>query len=136
MLRGGGVVHSLARAWARGREAQLACVRGHLSAGPRRPPLAGMSLPPRHPGPSPRLRARCSPSVAGASKAVVLRHRRAQQEAVLVRHPECVLLTDLLMALADVGGAGGFDSAVLGRFVRTHVHGVASDAVSEDFVMV
>jgi len=84
---------------------------------------------PLHPG---RL---CRGCAAGGAKAVALT-QKAARGAVLVRHPDSVMLTDVLMALHDIG-ASGFNSRSLGRFVRTHVHGVASsDALSEDFVMI
>lgn len=54
---------------------------------------------------------------------------------VLVRHPESLLCTDVLLALHELGGSG-LNPHSLGRYLRTHVHGGASDALSEDFVLV
>ncbi|KAI8467105.1 MAG: hypothetical protein J3K34DRAFT_45498 [Monoraphidium minutum] len=45
-----------------------------------------------------------------------------------------ITCTDVLLALREAAPQGGFDAAVLGRFVRS-MH-VGSDALSDDFVMV
>ncbi|KAF8065877.1 TPK1 [Scenedesmus sp. PABB004] len=52
----------------------------------------------------------------------------------LAQHAD-VTCSDVLMALAELGGAG-FDHAGLQRYMKTHVHGTNSDAVSDDFVLV